>query len=131
MTGESNAIGAAAALAGGNALDRRPRRAIDTQTAVALLAVAAVGFGTNLAIQLINLGLHARGVGAAWIGFSTMMQAVGIVLVAPLAPAAMRRLGVKETIIAGAALAALSMFGFAETTDYVILNALRVSYAAG
>jgi MFS family permease len=104
---------------------------IDRQTATALLAAASVGFGTNLAIQLINLGLHSRGVSAGLIGVSTMAQAVGIVLAAPLAPRAMCSFGARQTIIFGAALAAVAMTGLAHTTDYFFVTALRVFYAAG
>jgi MFS family permease len=104
---------------------------IDRQTATALLAAASVGFGTNLAIQLVNLGLHSRGVSAGLIGVSTMAQAVGIVLAAPLAPRAMWSFGARQTMIFGAALAAVAMTGMAHTADFYAVTALRVFYAAG
>jgi MFS family permease len=104
---------------------------IDRQTATALLAAASVGFGTNLAIQMINLGLHSRGVSASLIGVSTMAQAVGIVLAAPLVPRAMWSFGVGPTMIFGAALAALAMIGLADASDFIVVTALRVFYAAG
>lgn len=107
------------------------RRLVEADLAAALVVVACVGFGTNLAMQLVNLGMHARGTGAALIGFSTMMQAVGIVLAAPLAPGLMRRIGVKYTVIAGAIVAAAMMWMFAQVTDFFLLTLLRVLYAAG
>ena len=104
---------------------------IDRPTATALLAAASVGFGTNLAIQLINLGLHARGVGAGLIGVSTMAQAVGIVMAAPLAPRAMCFFGARQTMIFGAALAAVAMIGLAHASDFFLITVIRVFYAAG
>jgi MFS family permease len=123
-------------LAAGTAAPSRRAEApangsIDPQTATALLAAASVGFGTNLAIQLINLGLHARGVSAGLIGVSTMAQAVGIVLAAPLAPRAMGSFGARQTMIFGTALAAVAMIGLAHASDFYAVTVLRVFYAAG
>jgi MFS family permease len=108
-----------------------PKGRIDRQTATALVAAASVGFGTNLAIQLVNLGLHSRGVGAGLIGVSTMAQAVGIVMAAPLAPRAMRSFGTRQTMIFGAALAAVAMIGLAHASDFIVISVIRVFYAAG
>lgn len=105
--------------------------AIDNQSAAALFAAATVGFGTNLAIQLVNLGLHARGASTALIGLSTMAQAVGIVPAALLAPCAMRRLGPRRTMQLGAILAAVTMASFAHATGYLAVTALRIAYAIG
>lgn len=104
---------------------------IDAQSAAALFAAATVGFGTNLAIQLVNLGLQARGAGPGLIGLSTMMQALGIVLAALLAPRAMRFLGLRWTMISGAALAAVTMMSFAHVTGFFALTAMRIVYAIG
>jgi MFS family permease len=104
---------------------------IDRPTATALLAAASVGFGTNLAIQLINLGLHARGVGAGLIGVSTMAQAVGIVVAAPLAPRAINTFGARQTMIFGAALAAVAMIGLGLASDFLVVTVVRGFYAAG
>ena len=95
------------------------------------MSVACVGFGTNLAIQFINLGMHARGTSAALIGFSTMMQALGIVLAAPLAPSLMRRIGIRHTIVAGAMLSAMAMLSFVHAADFIVVTLMRVLYAAG
>jgi MFS family permease len=123
------AAGDAAPLA--SAAGARAIGSIDRQTATALLAAGSVGFGTNLAIQLINLELHSRGVSAGLIGVSTMAQAVGIVLAAPLAPRAMWYFGARATMIFGAALAAIAMICLAHAADFVTVTGLRVLYAAG
>lgn len=97
----------------------------------ALVVVGCVGFGTNLTIQLINLGMHSRGASSALIGLSTMLQAVGIVVAAPLAPTAMRLFGIKCTMIAGAVIATGAMLAFAQAADFAVITVLRVIYAAG
>ena len=110
-----------------SALDDESKAAV----AAALMAAAAVGFGTNLSIQLLNLGLQSRGVSAALIGFSTMVQAIGIVFAAMLAPAVMRQIGARWTMIAGAVTAAGCMLLFTQVTGWAPVTALRLVYAIG
>ena len=99
--------------------------------AAAFFAAAAVGFGTNLSIQLLNLGLQSRGAGPGLIGFSTMMQAIGIVLAAILAPVVMRQIGARWTTILGAITAAVCMLSFTKVTGVLPVTALRMVYAIG
>jgi MFS family permease len=131
MTSRDSGLAAGEAAALPRAAEAPAKRCIDRQTVTALLAAASVGFGTNLAIQLINLRLHSRGVSTSLIGISTMAQAVGIVLAAPLAPRMMASFGVGPTLIFGAALAAVAMIGLAPASDFVVISTLRVFYAAG
>src|ERR671919_475061 len=131
MTSRNSSLAAGDAALAPPAAGAPADGSIDRQTAAALLAAASVGFGTNLAIQLVNLGLHSRGVSAGLIGLSTMAQAVGIVLAAPLAPRAMWSFGARQTMIFGTALAAVAMISLAHVSDFYVVTALRVFYAAG
>jgi MFS family permease len=121
--------GTSSAASAGNPSGRTS--AIDAQSAAALFAAATVGFGSNLAIQLVNLRLHTQGVTAGLIGLSTMVQAIGIVVAALLVPHVMQRWGARTTMVAGASLAAATMIGFAHANGFLVLTAMRVAYAIG
>lgn len=109
----------------------RPVMVLSLTLLSALLAVGCVGFGTNLSIQLINLGMHASGASPWSIGLSTMIQALGIVIAAPLAPSFMRRFGVRGAMVIGAVIAGLMMLALPRASGFFAVGSLRFLYAIG
>lgn len=73
----------------------------------AAMAVTALIYG--LSLPLLSLVMNARGVDSLWIGMSTAVQSVGIILVAPYLPAHMSRLG-PAMLMLGAILVSLVAF---------------------
>jgi predicted MFS family arabinose efflux permease len=99
---------------------------------VAFIASAAlIGFATNLSMHLLNLRMQSLGVSSAGIGVSVAIQALGIVLAAPMTKYAIGRYGVRQTLVAGSLLCTATLAAFSVVTDMFVWNALRFVFAGG
>jgi hypothetical protein len=96
-----------------------------------ILAAALVGFATNLSMHLLNLRMQFIGVSGWWIGVSVAVQALGIILVAPVTKHVIATYGIRRTILVGTALSSISLIGFHATSDVVGASAMRFVFAAG
>lgn len=96
-----------------------------------ILAAALVGFATNLSMHLLNLRMQYLGVSGFWIGFSVAVQALGIIVVAPLTKHVIATYGIRRTILAGTGLSSIALIGFHLTADVVGASAMRFVFAAG
>jgi MFS family permease len=96
-----------------------------------ILAAALVGFATNLSMHLLNLRMQALGFSGLAIGFSVAIQALGIILVAPLTKYVISSFGVRQTLLFGALLSSAALIAFDIATDLFIWNAMRFMFAAG
>jgi len=98
---------------------------------VFILAAALVAFATNLSMHLLNLRMQKLGVSEFHIGLSVAAQALGIVLVAPLAKYAIFALGIRQTFVIGAFIASSALIVFTHVSDALLLSALRMLFATG
>src|SRR5262249_10283221 len=114
----------------------RPPAAVVAPTSgaaiVAFIASAAlIGFATNLSMHLLNLRMQSLGVSSSGIGVSVAIQALGIVLAAPMTKYAIGRYGVRQTLVAGSLLCTATLAAFSVVTDMFVWNALRFVFAGG
>ena len=102
-----------------------------TSIVVFILTALLVAFATNLSMHLLNLRMHSLGISEFYIGFSIAAQALGIVLVAPLAKHVISALGIRQTFVAGAFVASSVLIAFNFLSDPFVLSALRLVFAIG
>jgi predicted MFS family arabinose efflux permease len=103
-----------------------------THAIVAFIASAAlIGFATNLSMHLLNLRMQSLGVSGSAIGVSVAIQALGIVLAAPLTKYAIGKYGVRQTLAAGSLLCTVALVAFSVVTDLFVWNAMRFVFAGG
>ena len=98
---------------------------------VFILTALLVAFATNLSMHLLNLRMHSLGISEFYIGFSIAAQALGIVLVAPLAKHVIAALGIRQTFVLGAFVASSVLIAFNFLSDPLMLSALRLVFAIG
>ena len=77
--------------------------------AAATGCISIVGLMSGLTWPLLALRLDAQGVDSRWVGLSASAQALSIMLVAPLAPRFVRRLGIIRSIAGCLAAAATAL----------------------
>src|SRR4051794_26179751 len=102
-----------------------------TSIVVFILAAVLVAFATNLSMHLLNLRMQSLHVSECYIGFSIAAQALGIVLVAPLAKHVISALGIRQTFVAGAFVASSVLIAFNFLSDPFVLSVLRLVFAIG
>src|SRR5436853_4986794 len=78
------------------------RRNQITSIVVFILTAVLVAFATNLSMHLLNLRMQSLGISEFYIGLSVAAQALGIVLVAPVAKHFISALGIRQTFVLGA-----------------------------
>jgi MFS family permease len=98
---------------------------------VFIVAAALVAFATNLSMHLLNLRMQRLGISEFQIGMSVAAQALGIVLVAPLAKHVISALGIRQTFIVGAFIASIALVASSQLSDAWLLSMLRMVFAAG
>jgi len=98
---------------------------------VFILAAALVAFATNLSMHLLNLRMQRLGISEFHIGLSVAAQALGIVLVAPLAKYVISALGIRRTFIVGAFIASSALVVFSQLSEAWLLSGLRMIFATG
>ena len=80
---------------------------------VAFIAAAAlVGFATNLSMHLLNLRMQSLEFSEFAIGFSVAVQALGIVVAAPVTKHVISSLGLRQTLFIGALLSSIALVLF-------------------
>ena len=98
----------------------------------AVLASAVVtGLTIGMTIPLIALTMTAAGTGAAVVGLNAAMAALGVLVVAPLAPWLIARLGLVETLVLGALASAVSLALFPIFDSVVLWFGLRFGAGLG
>src|SRR5436305_683565 len=107
------------------------RRSQLTSIVVFILAAVLVAFATNLSMHLLNLRMQSLHVPEFYIGISVAAQALGIVLVAPLAKHVISALGIRQTFVLGAFVASSVLIAFNFMSDPIVLSALRLFFAVG
>jgi predicted MFS family arabinose efflux permease len=118
-----------------SAMVRSPVADAEPAGAAAIVAfitsAALIGFATNLSMHLLNLRMQSLGVSGSSIGVSVAIQALGIVISAPLTKYAIGRYGVRQTLVVGSILCTATLAAFSVVTDLIIWNALRFVFAGG
>jgi Arabinose efflux permease len=107
------------------------RRTQITSIVVFILTAVLVAFATNLSMHLLNLRMQSLGISEFYIGISVAAQALGIVLIAPLAKHFISSLGIRQTFVLGAFVASSVLVVFNFLTDPILLAALRLLFAVG
>jgi MFS family permease len=108
--------------------DRRQRSA----TIIAFIAAAAlVGFATNLSMHLLNLRMQHLGMSEFAIGLSVAIQALGIVIAAPLTKHVISFCGVRQTLLIGALLCSMALVAFGAISEIPVWNFMRFIFAVG
>jgi MFS family permease len=107
------------------------RRARFTSLAVFISTAVLVAFATNLSMHLLNLRMHSLGISEFYIGLSVATQALGIVLVAPLAKHVIAALGIRQTFVLGAFVASSALVVFNFLSDPFLVAVLRLVFAIG
>jgi MFS family permease len=107
------------------------RRTQITSIVVFILTAVLVAFATNLSMHLLNLRMQSLGISEFYIGISVAAQALGIVLIAPLAKHFISSLGIRPTFVLGALVASSVLVVFNFLTDPILLAALRLLFAVG
>src|SRR4051812_16490957 len=99
---------------------------------IAFIAAAAlVGFATNLSMHLLNLRMQTMGVSGIGIGLSVAVQALGIMIAAPLTKHVIAVIGVRYTLGLGALLASSTLCIFNFVSDPIAWNSVRLAFAIG
>jgi len=96
-----------------------------------ILAAALVGFATNLSMHLLNLRMQHLGISGFWIGVSVAVQALGIILAAPVTKHVISRVGVRHTILLGALLSSTALLAFNLATGFLAWSLMRFIFATG
>src|SRR6266446_1795280 len=87
-----------------------------------ILAAALVGFATNLSMHLLNLRMQYLGFSGLAIGLSVAIQALGIIVVAPLTKYVISSCGVRQTLMIGALLSSAALITFDLATNLFVWN---------
>lgn len=109
--------------------DDRDRRF--TSIIVFISTAVLVAFATNLSMHLLNLRMHSLGISEFYIGLSVAAQALGIVLIAPLAKHFISALGIRQTFVLGAFVASGALVVFHFVSAPFALAVLRSVFAIG
>ncbi len=108
--------------------DGRGRRA---SIMVFISTAVLVAFATNLSMHLLNLRMHGLGISEFYIGLSVAAQALGIVLIAPLAKHVISALGIRPTFVLGAFVTSTALVIFHFLSEPFVLVVLRMLFAIG
>jgi MFS family permease len=96
-----------------------------------LTSAVVTGLTIGMTIPLIALTMTAAGTGAAVVGLNAAMAALGVLVVAPLAPWLIARLGLVETLVLGALASAISLVLFPVFDSVVVWFGLRFGAGLG
>jgi len=110
---------------------REPARNDFRSLVVFISTAVLVAFATNLSMHLLNLRMHSLGISEFSIGLSVAAQALGIVLVAPLAKHVISALGIRQTFLLGAFVASSTLIVFNSVSTPLVLAVLRMAFAIG
>lgn len=91
-------------------------------------ATAMLGATISLAMVLLQVVLHHRGFSESEIGFSAAVQFFGIMGFSPLAPWAIRRIGLFRAIAASLVVCALCLAAFPVFTGYAAWLVIRLIF---
>jgi len=80
--------------------------------AAAIAAITVFGFMMGLMYPLLSLTMEKRGISAAWIGYNSAMQPVGIALAVFVVPTLVRRFGAKAAGVGTALLTAAVVLAY-------------------
>ena len=90
-----------------------------------------IGLAIGGIVPLIAITLEGRGVDSVVIGINSAMTSVGVLTVAPFAPAIVRRIGASAGIILGLVLCSMSVLAMAFVDSIWLWLALRFLIGAG
>src|SRR5581483_4374287 len=96
-----------------------------------ILTSTLVAFATNLSMHQLNMRMQDLGISEFGIGISVATQALGIILVAPLAKDAIARFGVRRAFVLGAIITSSTFLSINFLSDAVALSAVRLLFAGG
>ena len=96
-----------------------------------IFAAALVGFATNMSMHLLNLRMQSFGASGLAIGLSVAIQALGIIIAAPLTKHVISFVGVRQTLLIGALLSSVALFTFAFVSDLFVWNSMRLIFGTG
>jgi predicted MFS family arabinose efflux permease len=96
-----------------------------------ILAAALVGFATNLSMHLLNLRMQHLGISGFWIGVSVAVQALGIIVAAPLTKHIISVCGIRQTILIAALLSSTALLAFNFLTNLFLWGLMRFLFATG
>jgi len=102
-----------------------------TSIVILILTAVLVAFATNLSMHLLNLRMKDQHISEFGIGLSVAVQALGIILVAPLAKHAISALGIRGAFALGALITSGSLVAFNFPSTLLALAALRLVFATG
>lgn len=91
----------------------------------------SIGIAIGGMVPLIAFTLEQRGVDSVLIGVNSAMTSLGVIVVAPLVPSIIRRLGAAEGIVAGLLVTTLAVLAMAATDDLLAWLLLRFAMGAG
>lgn len=113
----------------------RPRPLTDAQRRRSLVAILSSAFGVaislSMAMPLISLALEARGHSGLVIGLIAAVYAATILVIGPLVPRVVGRLGTVPTLFAGSALAAIALMLFPLVPLLIVAVILRLAMGIG
>ena len=92
---------------------------------------ALIGLIASFSLHLVNLRMQNLGIAGSLISLSVAIQALAICISALVAKRIIANQGLRHTLPASAIISALALVGVFFSTDLVVLNILRVLYAAG
>jgi len=94
-------------------------------------AAALVGFAANLSMHLLNLRMQYLGFSGLAIGLSVAIQALGIIIAAPLTKHVISLFGVRQTLLMSALVSSAALVSFNFAADLFIWNSMRFVFATG
>jgi MFS family permease len=97
----------------------------------AILAISLVGVGLSLTIPLIAVRMEAAGYSGEANGLGVALSGVATLLVSPLTPTLVRRLGVRMVMIAALALTIASLLGLAFIDNVLWWYPIRFVFGCG
>jgi MFS family permease len=96
-----------------------------------VITAALIGLIASFSLHLVNLRMQNLGIAGSLISLSVAIQALAICISALLAKRVIANRGLQYTLPASAVVSALALLAVFLTTDIVVINLLRILYAAG
>ncbi|MGD2171290.1 MAG: MFS transporter [Gammaproteobacteria bacterium] len=91
---------------------KQPRPANTRNLVAACAAISVFGFAFGMTYPLLSLILEARGVSSDMIGINSAMMPLGILLISPAIPYAVKRYGARNVAITAAIVTALAILAY-------------------
>lgn len=101
----------------------RPERRRSLVAIIAMVSIVGVVFG--LTLPLLNLLLERQGVSGQSIGLNTAMAALGVLVITPLVPRALRILGTRQFILISLVVSTAALLALKWTNNYYAWFPLR------